>query len=311
MNTLLLLLLHLRRACGALAPLLVAAVGAAHAEGLPQSSQDTVHWHVNNFPPYSITSGPEAGQGINDLAMAQLIKGMPEFQHKIVDASLARVLENIKTRNDACSVSLLKTPEREAWMYFSSQRGLVLPNALVMLRNRAEAVKPFLNAQGEVVLASLLADGHFKLGLSAERSYGQPVDQVIKRHPEAIVTISAKDQFVSRLLKLVNQNEFDAVLGYAIELKYTAREMKLNMQDFAIYPLAESSGLLPVSVACSKSEMGRRVIVAINHLLADKNLRREMDAQYRSWLDDESALYYDQLLRQLRSASSGPKGTAP
>lgn len=313
MNTLPLLSLSgwaaLRSRCAIVVLWWIAGVSVASAQALPSSSRDTVLWHVNNFPPYSITSGPEAGQGINDHVMSQLMKGMPEFQHKVIDASLARALENIKTRPDACSVSLLRTPEREAVMYFSIPRGLLLPNALVMMRSRADEMKPFLNAQGEVVLESMLAEGRLRLGLSPERSYGQWVDQVIKRYPGAVVTVAAKDQFASRLLKLVNQNEFDVVIGYAIELRYTVQEMKMNLHDFVVYPIAESSGLLSVGVACSKSEQGRRIIDAIDRVLLDKHVRRELDARYRSWLDDDSAAYHDRLLRQYRGA--GGKSTAP
>lgn len=285
--------------------------GAAPASPAPTPAsapaRETVVWYVNNFPPYSITLGPDTGTGINDRAMALLIKNMPQFQHKVVDAALPRTIEAMKTRPDACSVSLLRTAERETVMHFSKPRSLVLPNAVVTLRQRAGLLKPYMNPQGELMLDAMLSAGKLTLGLSSDRSYGPSIDGLIKAHPSAIVNIPAKDQFESRLLKLVNQHEFDAILGYAIELKYTARALKLDIGQLVAYPIAESSELLAPGVACSKSDQGLRIITAIERVLADENLRREMDADYRSRLDDESAAHYDRLLQKRRAAEGAPR----
>lgn len=270
----------------------------AQAAGAP--GRETLKWYSNQFPPYNIKSGFGEGSGAFDRVMGLLIKRMPEFEHDQVDAALPRTIESLKTRTDSCAISLLKTAERETMMDFSRPHTYLLPNGIVILRHRLPSMAPFLNAQGELKLDEFLASGKFRLGLASERSYGSAVDALLRKHAASIVPVAAKDVFASRLLKLTHQREFDAIVGYAVELTYTVREAKLDPRNYAVLPIAESSGLLPVSASCSKSDQGRRALAAIDRVLAEKASQREIDGYYRSWLDEESSAYYEKLLRQAR-----------
>jgi uncharacterized protein (TIGR02285 family) len=272
---------------------------SAHAE---PTSNETVDWYINSFPPYFIISGPDKDQGAIDQAMRVMMKKMPEFKHNIVEAALSRVIEQIKTTPNACSASLLRNKEREAVMDFSSTHMRVLPNGIVTKRDRLPIFKPYLNEHGQLRLADFLATGKYHLGLAPDRSYGAGIDAILKKYPEAIVSIPASDQFSSRLLKLAKQNEFDAIVGYAIELKYTVREFKLSESDFAVLPVAEASDLLSIAVGCSKSEMGQRILAGINRALADPKTQQEIEGFYRAWLDNETAAYYDRMIKRTRTA---------
>jgi uncharacterized protein (TIGR02285 family) len=224
------------------APALAALLALASAPGLAQAQ--TVHWYESNFPPYSIIEGPDAGKGISDQAVLLLMKRMPEFHSSHETAALPRVIDLIKTGPDACSAPLVKTPQREEVMDFAAPYVQLLPNGIVVLRKHAASFEPYLNERSELRLDDVLASGKFKLGLSPGRSYGPVLDAVLAKHAASTVVSHSTDLFSSRLLKLSTQDEFDAIIGYAIELTYTVRHEHLNGQDFVIYPIAESSGLL-------------------------------------------------------------------
>jgi len=275
--------------------------GAAHAQAIDAAPAETINWYVNaGFQPYFIFSGPDEGKGSLDQSTKLLMKAMPQYRHKLVEASQSRIIDSIKTRPNACTVTLLKTKEREAIMDYSAPFMYLLPNAIVTMRKHTAQFRPFLNEHGEIRLEDFLADGKAKLALAAERSYGPVVDAVVKKHPAATMSVSAIDVFPSRLLKLINQTEFDAIIGYAVELQYNTRDLKLNPQDFVVFPIAESSKILPLSVSCSKSELGKSVLAAVDRVVADKNAQREFDSFYRAWLDEDTAAYYERQLKQVR-----------
>ncbi len=284
-----------------LAAAAILATGAAHAQAIGDGPAETINWYVNaGFQPYFILSGPDEGKGSFDQSMKLLMKAMPQYRHKLVEASLPRMLDSIKTRPNACSVALFKNKDREAIMDFSAPFMYLLPNGIVTMRKRSAQYRPFMNEHGEVRLEDFLADGKAKLALAAERSYGPIVDAVVKKHPAATMSVSSIDIFASRLLKLINQSEFDAIIGYAVELQYNTRDLKLNPQDFVVFPIAESSKILPLSVSCSKSELGKSVLAAVDRVVADKNAQREFDGFYRAWLDEDTAAYYERQLKQVR-----------
>lgn len=285
----------------ALLAMLVLAASAAWAQsGAPE--RDTTKWYFNSFPPYHIVGGPDESKGAFDRALQLLIKGMPQQQHELVEAALPRMLDALRTRPDVCTVALLRNPEREAIVDFSLPHSHLLPNGIIVLRRRAAEFKPYLNERGELRLDEFLGSGKFRLAVAPTRSYGTVVDPLLKKHAAAIVPVQSTGVFASRLLKLTNQDEFDAMIGYAVELKYSARETRLDARDYLVMPIAGSSALLPVSVSCSRSEQGRRTLAAANRILSDKAVLSEIDAHYRSWLDDESSAHHEKLVRQLRGA---------
>jgi len=86
----------------------------------------------------------------------------------------------------------------------------------------------------------------------------------------------------------------------SVNLKTEQLDLKLNPQDFVVFPIAESSKILPLSVSCSKSELGKSVLAAVDRVVADKNAQREFDSFYRAWLDEDTAAYYERQLKQVR-----------
>ncbi|XVJ70793.1 MAG: TIGR02285 family protein [Rhizobacter sp.] len=264
-------------------------------------ARETIKWYSTHFPPYVNLSGQDQGHGAFQLVMKTLVKNLPQYQHRSVEASLPRVIESIKTTPDGCTVMLLRTKEREALMDFSARAHThVLPNGMVTLRRKMDALRPHINERGEIRLDELLGSKKFKLALAQDRSWGEGIDPIVRKHAANLISISSTEVFASRLLKLTNQNEFDAIIGYAIELKYTVNELKLNQADYVVLPIAESSNLLPVSVSCSYSTQGKAILSAIDRLLSESLIVKQMDDFYRGLLDEETLRYYDKLLRQTR-----------
>lgn len=273
--------------------------------GMAQTSdhqRPTVYWYYNDFPPYFIVSGADQGKGIADQRIDILTQRMPQFQHTRVLASFSRVMEMIKKHPNVCHAALFKTAERAAELEFSMPLLESLPNGLIVLSTRFAQFKPFLDQRDQLRLDDFLNKG-YRIGIVAGRSFGLGADRILEKNAgqQSIVAVSSNDGLSSRLLKLVNQHEYDGILGYSEELQNVVRQLKLNPHDFVFIPIAEQSELQPAYVACSKSELGKQVIAAVNRALTDRVTRQKIEAAYRSWLDETSAVRWDRLRRQPHS----------
>jgi uncharacterized protein (TIGR02285 family) len=279
-----------------------APAGQGPSPGQNQGQADTVMWYFSDFPPVHFLAGPNKGQGSGDKRTDVLVRRLPEFRHEIVAAGQGRILDMLKTRPNACNSVLLKTPERAAVLEYSEPYLKILPPGVITTRARLPLFKPFINEEGELRLGSFMDTGKYRLGTIAERSFGPGIDSVLKKvsGQKSVVAVPSSDQFASRLLKLANQNEFDAIVGYATELAYNVRNLNLKEGDFVFLSTAEEEPLVPSYIACNKSDFGKRVIAAINRILADEGAQREADAAYRSWLDADSAARFERLRTQAR-----------
>ena len=286
---------HMKRILIALF-LTCAAVEAASAA----DTRETVFWPVGDFPPSNIVSGPYKGQGSSDQRRHSLIKRMPEFRHEVIEVPTTRSIDMLKSRPNVCQPNLLKTPEREEFLVFSARPFYILPNGIITTRKRLPLFKPYLNEHGELRLADFLADGTHRIGIISGRAFGAGIDPVLKKFAgqPSIVVVPSSDHLSSRLLKLANQNEFDAVIGYPYELRYLTRQLGFDEREFTLLPIAGVPVLTQSFVACSKSELGKRVMSAIDRALEDGSVQRESDVAYRVWLDDETAARFDRLLKQ-------------
>jgi uncharacterized protein (TIGR02285 family) len=271
----------------------------ASLAGAAPAEREVVYWYTSDFPPVYIHAGPKRGLGHGDKRKDILIGQLREFRHEAVEAPTRRLMEDLKTKPNVCSVAIVKTPEREATFEFSATPVIwTLPNGVITLRDRLPMFTPFLNERGELRLDAFLSSGKGRrLGIISGRSFGTGIDPVLKKHAEhkSVVTVPSSDQFASRLLKLANQNEFDAIIGYVTELNYVAEQLGLDRRKFSFLPVAEEVPIQPGYVACSKSPFGKRVIAAVNRVLADKKTQQKIEAAYREWLDPENLTLYDRL----------------
>ena len=215
------------------------------------------------------------------------------------------MMEDMKTKPNVCNPNLLKTPEREAFIEFSQPFSLIIPNGIVTTRTRYDKFKPYLTKNGELRLDDLLAHGQHRIGLINNRSYGAGIDAVIKKYAgtKTVVDIPSLNYPVSRLLKLAHHEDYDLVPGHAPELRYLARESGLNESDFIFLTVAEESALVPTYIGCSKSDIGKKFIAAINKFAADEQVQKEDTGAYRSWLDDKTASNYDALRKKRNTAN--------
>ncbi|CRL48646.1 Bacterial extracellular solute-binding proteins, family 3 [Pseudomonas sp. URMO17WK12:I11] len=254
---------------------------------LPVSAQpkETLIWLLRDLPPTMIFEGPKKGQGIIDQMLPLLIAGMPQYEHILMRVNRARGMQMLHEPSFTCDPSLVWTKEREQWIAFSIPAFRAVSNGLVVRKENRPVLEPFLS-DGEVDLAALLAGSGKKVGVVAERSYGQVLDALLKQAPAGALTPHYGNDALGSLLQMQRLGRLQVVLGYWPEIRYLARQEHISDDELAFYPIKGTGKYMSGHIGCTNTDQGRQAISRINQLLRTLPHER-LDPLYADWLDPE------------------------
>ncbi|OYQ20719.1 hypothetical protein B7L09_11710 [Pseudomonas mandelii] len=257
--------------------------------GLAPSAM-TLIWLLRDLPPTMIFEGPKKGQGIVDQILPLLIAGMPQYEHTLMRVNRARAMQMLREESFTCDPSLVWTKEREQWIAFSIPAFRAVSNGLVVRREDRAQLDPFL-IDGEVDLAALLASGQKKIGVVAERSYGQVLDTLLKLAPPDALAPHYGNDALASLLQMQRLGRLQMLLGYRPEIRYQAQQQGIAEDELQFYPIRGAEKFLSGYIGCTDTPIGRQAIVEINQLLR-KLPRAQLSEAYAAWLDPESRSAY-------------------
>lgn len=253
----------------------------------PALAQPKQHllWLLRDLPPVTIFEGPKKGQGVIDQLMPLLIAGMPQYEHTLMRVNRARGMQMLHEESFTCDPSLIWSEEREQWIAFSIPAFRAVSNGLVIRREDRSVLEPFLFGD-EVDLAALLASGREKVGVVAERRYGQFLDTLLQQAPPGTLTPHYGNDALGSLLQMQRLGRLQVVLGYWPEIRYQAHQEHIADDQLEFYPVKGAGKYLSGYIGCSNTPQGRQAISEINQLL--RALPRErLDPLYADWLDPQ------------------------
>jgi uncharacterized protein (TIGR02285 family) len=250
------------------------------------SAQPVMQWYTSHWPPYRISEGAYAGQGSFDLLLAQLTKALPQYQHKIHQIHLARIVKvSATTSENHCTFGLRYTPERDKRTYFSQPAGL-LPNLAVNSLQQHEKLKTF-DPQQAVPMSTLVKDPDLLGLIENDRAYPAAIAAHINKEGSNLGSSSMTTMNPAQLLAA---KRVDYVVDYPNRLRYFSIEAGQEIQ-LEFRPIAEIPDFSYTYVSCSKTEVGKRWIndidVALNEL---KQKPEYKNAMYRWFSEQEQQL---------------------
>lgn len=252
--------------------------------------KETLVWLLRDLPPLTIFEGPKKGQGVIDQLLPLLIAGMPQYTHTLMRVNRARGLQMLHEPSLTCDAALNRSKERERWIAFSIPVFRAMSNGLAVRRVDRESLAPFVQ-DGEVDLAALLASGSEKLGIIAERNYGDYLDGLLKQAPPNALTAHYGNDALGSLLQMQRLGRLRVVLGYRPEIRYQAEQQGIAEDELQFYPIRGAEKFLSGYIGCTDTQQGRQAIVEINQLL--RTLPRDrLSEAYAAWLDPESRRAY-------------------
>ncbi len=175
---------------------------------------------------------------------------LPQYQHHILIVNPARRAAEFKSKKKVCSIGLFKNTEREDYMYFGLPDILTFPLRLYMRRETFEK----LGRPNLVSLRSLLENKHGVLAITKERSYGRPLNNILKRFEGAdnIRLRSTSDQ-QSGAFAMLAAVRIDFIIEYPESVNTTE-----FMHNIVPVPLEEIPIMSFGHVACAKTVWGRK-----------------------------------------------------
>lgn len=278
------------------------------APALAANPLPVIRWQILDFPPYHIVSGPHRGEGLRDQFLQALIGQLSGFRHEIEVSGAERQTALMKAAHPVCTLSMLRTPERDAFMQFAQQPSqLQLPVELIVPRSVAQSGALPVEQNGAVSLGGTLALGKLHLGVVPKRSFGATIDGVIatarKQRPDAVLEFSEQG-VVAGLLRLMQRGRFELALGYSLEVEQL-RLSDPSIDELRYFPLTEAPALVPAQIGCSRHPDALRALRAIDAAqpqLADA--RRRLREAYSALLPEAERIRYRSLLAAIGEAPS-------
>lgn len=267
-----------------------------------------VTWYYFDVPPQYITAGPHKEKGFLDQALRRhIVTGLPQYQHRLVEAPFQRLELMLKTEPNACVMGLFKKPEREQFMWFSRPFLAQFPPGMLVRQSARERVAPYLNEQGKLSLRKMLDAGEMKIGVGGARSYGAVIDGLLKPHSgEPNIYVNSTASAASSLLQMAAMGRVDAVPGFPYEAQYLGIDVGKGSGTLGFYPLAEQPEYVLGHAACAKSDLGKQVIRDVDELLQQASVRQAIADYYASWLDDGTRKLEKELRKYTVTAGAAP-----
>ena len=253
-------------------------------------AKERLTWLLRDLPPLTIFEGSRKGQGAVDQLLAQLLEQLPEYDHSILRVNRARAMQMLAEPSFTCDPTLLWTPERAKFIHFSVPSMGTLSNGLIVRKQDAAMVEPFL-VDGKVDLKALLASHTSRLGMVAERSYSTPVDILLKATPPDTLTPHYGNDAVRSLLQMQNLGRLKWLLGYWPEVRYLAGELGQPLDALTFYPIQGMAPYQFIHVGCSDTAQGREAVSHIDELLL-KMRDAHLPQLYAEWLDEQTRETY-------------------
>ena len=277
---------YLSRSGRGLCTLAIMVVLAGLSPSTVAQPKETLIWLLRDLPPLMIFEGPQRGQGVIDQLLPLLIARMPQYEHSLLRVNRARGLQMLHEPSLTCDAALNWSKERDSWIAFSLPVFRAMSNGLAVRRVDREVLTPFIN-DGEVDLATLLASGREKLGIIAERNYGEYLDALLKQAPVHALSPHYGNDALGSLLQMQRLGRLRMLLGYRSEIRYQAQQQGIAEDELQFFPIRGTGKYLSGYIGCTDTPQGRQAIIEINQVL--RNLPHDrLSEAYAAWLDPES-----------------------
>lgn len=215
--------------------------------------------------------------------LAFLTSHLTSFTHHTVRVSTARAYHELEHGAGVCKVGVILSPDRQRFAVFSARHMMLPGYHLAVRKERMAALAPAI-VKGEVDLDRLASLTGVTGGYTHVRHYDPSIADFTHVHDGGSVTSVVATPLLFNLM----QNER---LDYAFILPmdvyfYTDEAARQNL---SIVPVKGVAPWAETGIACSADQSGRKVIRAVDELLADDQRWAEFVEPLRKWVPSDFA----------------------
>ncbi|WCL55356.1 hypothetical protein [Gimibacter soli] len=281
-----------------------AAVGLLSAAARGQEALDSrqpLVWYIYELDPFHIVSGPDRGQGYGDKTLDDVEKAMPQYRFNRQVVPFTRLLANMKTVPNSCTLGLVPNPERAENYLYSKPFIWTQIAQFAVQESRANEVRAILTPDHNVPLSRVDDAGFRDGGLAIEHHFVAGIDaHVSKARADGRMFDIEREDLV---LAMLARGRFDYSFSAPDEIGYfNLRARRAGLRDRLIsFPIEGSPDVAISHLVCARSEVGAEVIAAANALLDKEAVPPSWFRHYLRWIDPtNAALFHERVVRHLQ-----------
>ena len=169
---------------------------------------ETITWYAYDQPPAYIFNGPYKGSGFVNLSQKLLIKALPQYKHNEVQASVGRLLHDLKLKKNVCVFGLGENSERANYVTYSEPA--LMNRNVHLLIDKKKATQ--LSLTEPVNLEDLFTEHNLSTNIIDGRFYGDAIDKVLAQYPNNVLYRSTSSE--QALYQMLERKRFDFLLTY-------------------------------------------------------------------------------------------------
>ncbi|MFT3735305.1 MAG: TIGR02285 family protein [Rhodocyclaceae bacterium] len=252
-------------------------------------------WCRFDLPPLYIASGPDEGKGTVDQTARFIMRYLPQYEHRPLVSNIRRFEAQMRTGDQAVCAGMQKNADRQSFMLFSDAFHAISPPQIVAPRRHLAALSTFRGVDGSIQLPNLLTDHTLRLGISAGRSYGRDIDDMLAQHKGQpnIVERAVAQRMSEGLLQMMAFDRIHYTILFGSEREAFMDQPDVAQADLVSLPIGGQPRYITVHVTAPRTSWGERFIQRVNEVLrahwSDKEFRTlaspgAPDKQVQEWL---------------------------
>lgn len=246
----------------------------------PAIAKEKMIWLQQDAVPYFITSGKYKGQGLFELVQKIIQQKMPEYEHEGATLPQKRLFREFKTNKKVCAVAVVRTPEREKYMYFTVPTFFLVPHRITILKENWK----LFNKRKEVSLDKLLEDTSLTLGITAGRSYGNVIDPILIKYKGQQNILMRHGSLYEDLFRMLLLGRVSYIIGYPTEMIYYTKKFKVGDKVMNL-AIGENEDYIFGVAGLPKNKWGKETAEKINAIILKERETSVYRNAMESWQD--------------------------
>lgn len=244
-----------------------------------------ITWMMNDFPPFIDVSGEMPGSGIADEMLRYIMPRLPEYEHHLEVASIARAHGLMGQKQQVCHPALLMNHERKKIMVFSDPVFFTLTHRVLIREDRLARFKPYMTAEGSIDALRLVQDPSLVTAITEKRGYSPSINVALASALGSKNILKAGVQFSAPFNQLTS-GWIDYLFSYPAEYGwYREKNVEAKKIKMKTLRISGDPDFILGYVACTKGQWGEQVVKRVNSVIKSAGTRPP-------WVD-KAAFYTD------------------
>jgi len=253
-------------------------IGSLKAKDKPE-----IIWLIEDSKENSTIGTPLAANTSTSTYTEDLIlSGLTNYKIELQRVSMKRIGAQLKSKNNACAASRIKTKSRESYSVYSTPQNIYLGHKIYRLSNDIPLSPKIFNEVGNIKslfdLFAYYPDSI--LAIADAVSYGKFLDNQISQLNKDTLYNRGGGHRIVGINEMLFKNRVDFIIYYPTEINLLSSE-SVSLES---YHIEGSEPYILGHFVCSDSKLGKAVITDINTLLNKAYSTKAFYQAHTRWL---------------------------